>query len=346
MVKPLPGRRRPILVKVSWARALAGGVGSSPARRSSRSLTACGTWLTRYESWSTPGRALARNAWPRPPAPGTAGRPGKARARRPRRPLVLDRAGFAGQRIEREDEVARAVGGQDRVGDVDVEQAGDDVVGRDLYDVDGDPGLPPLKRGPHGPRDQPAGARVHGGEDQGVDAAAELRPHRPFAGRRGQDQLDGAVNVGAAADQGDGSVAGDPGGEGPPLTHQRVRGAGHFTSTLGALMTMFAEASRVMLCEALRVNSLDVLMTMLSEASRVIFFAVSERVPDSRSRRTCTSPSPVVSSTPGFWSVSSRSMRSPPREDRDRRLTFPASVVSGTLSSLGLSLPLYRPPST
>ena len=114
----------------------------------------------------------------------------------------LDR--FVGwNHVEREDQVARVVGAADPVVDVDVERA---RLGRGEVDddvVERDPRLPPLQRVADGVRDLARGGRVGGREDEVVDGAAELRTHRPLAGRGGEDQPDALDDLAVAADQRD-----------------------------------------------------------------------------------------------------------------------------------------------
>jgi hypothetical protein len=119
-----------------------------------------------------------------------------------------------GDDVEREDEAARVVGAADRVADVDVEHAlvgaGADV---DLVDLDAR--FPAVEAGVHLVLDAARGLLVDRGEDQVVDGAAELRAHRALAGRGGEDQPDGLLDLALAADQGDAAGGRDAHGERP-----------------------------------------------------------------------------------------------------------------------------------
>src|SRR3954453_23266926 len=95
-----------------------------------------------------------------------------------------------GDHVEREHQVAWLVDAADRVGDVDVEPSGLDVVEADPDVHEVDPGLPALEGHLDVVGDLPGGGRVRGSEHVLVDAAAALGAHGPVTWRGGQDEVD------------------------------------------------------------------------------------------------------------------------------------------------------------
>ena len=97
---------------------------------------------------------------------------------------------MTGDDIEREDQVARVVEPADLIADVDVQHAGLHRVEADPDIPDLDPRLPALQGLADVVRDLPGGRRGGGVEHVVMDPAAELRPHRPLAARRAEDEPD------------------------------------------------------------------------------------------------------------------------------------------------------------
>src|SRR5581483_7269381 len=90
--------------------------------------------------------------------------------------------------IEGEDEVAGVVGAAAHVVDLDPQGGGGHGIHRHVDLDDLHSGFPALQRGADLVGDPAGGGGVGGGEDEVVDGAAELRPHRPLAGGGGQDE--------------------------------------------------------------------------------------------------------------------------------------------------------------
>src|SRR6476646_6686096 len=129
---------------------------------------------------------------------------------------------LAGDHVEREHEVAAIVRRPDLVADVEVEDPGVGRVeaNRDVHDVDTGP--PPAERPADFVRDEAGGRPVGRGEDEVVDPAAELRPHRTLAGRRAQDQPDRLLDLAFARDHRDAAGRVGPQRERPAAADELV----------------------------------------------------------------------------------------------------------------------------
>src|SRR3712207_2494541 len=112
-------------------------------------------------------------------------------------------AGVLGDDVEGEDEVARVVGAPDGVAQVDVDGPGVGAVEPDPHVDHLDAGFPARQCGADLVGDLPGGRGVGRPEDEVVDAAAELRAHRPLARHRAEDQPDGLLELPLAGDERD-----------------------------------------------------------------------------------------------------------------------------------------------
>src|SRR5215475_14135553 len=128
---------------------------------------------------AAPGAVDADDARPGPVGPGAV-----------ERGTVESGSVVRGNHVEREDEVAWAVGAADRVADVDVEGAGVHGVEADRDVGDLDARLPALQRQAHLVGDRARRGLVGRREHQVVDAAAELGTHRPLTGGGAQHEPD------------------------------------------------------------------------------------------------------------------------------------------------------------
>ena len=123
---------------------------------------------------------------------------------------------LVGDDVERIDEVALVVGRADPVADVDQQLAVDHPreVEVDLLDLDAR--LPAIERAAHLGLEPARRRGVDRVEHEVVDAAAELRPHRPLAGRGAEDDLDRLVHIRLARREGDAAAPVDREGEREP----------------------------------------------------------------------------------------------------------------------------------
>src|SRR5262249_53774143 len=118
--------------------------------------------------------------------------------------------------VEGVDEVANVVRRAEPVGDVDAKLAQVRPIDVELDVEHLDARLPPVEGHPHLVVQAPERVGVDRLEDVVVDAAAELRAHRPLSGGRAEDDGDGLLDVLVVPDQRQPSSSVDAQWEGHP----------------------------------------------------------------------------------------------------------------------------------